>query len=142
MHAVFLDQHTFSANISLQAIHQHVEVLTCFPSTSAEQIIERCQHADIVITNKVLLNAQSLQQLPKLKLICIAATGTNNVDLNAALELGIAVNNVSGYSTPSVSQYVFAQMLEYFNQNESSQSQYSSGFMAKKCYFLPSWQWH
>ena len=116
MHAVFLDQHTFSSKISLEKIQHQVESLTCFPTTSAEQIITRCQHADIVITNKVVLDSEILKQLPKLKLVCIAATGTNNVDLNAALQLGIEVNNVSNYSTTSVSQYVFAQMLEHFNQ--------------------------
>ncbi|GAC18175.1 D-2-hydroxyacid dehydrogenase [Paraglaciecola arctica] len=127
MHAVFLDQQTFSSNISLSAIEQQLGSLTCFPTTLTEQIIERCQHADIVITNKVLLNAQTLNQLPKLKLICIAATGTNNVDLHAALELGIAVNNVSGYSTASLSQYVFAQMLEYFNQTSHHNHNTSQG---------------
>jgi glycerate dehydrogenase len=127
MHAVFLDQQTFSSNISLQAIQRQVDSLTCFPTTSVAQIIERCQHADIVITNKVVLNAQTLKQLTKLKLVCIAATGTNNVDLNAAQKLGITVNNVSGYSTNSLSQYVFAQILEYFNQTTHHNHNTSQG---------------
>ncbi|MCF2948553.1 D-2-hydroxyacid dehydrogenase [Paraglaciecola aquimarina] len=116
MQAVFLDQQTFNPNISLQAIEKQVDMLTCFAVTSADQVVERCKNADIIITNKVVLNADILKQLPKLQLICISATGTNNVDLKAAKKLGIVVCNVSGYSTPSVSQYVFAQMLEYYNQ--------------------------
>jgi len=127
MHAVFLDQHTFSSNISLITIQQQLESLTCFPTTSAEQIISRCQDADIIITNKVVLNAACLKQLPKLKLVCIAATGTNNVDLNAALDLGISVNNVCAYATASVSQYVVAQMLEYFNQTSHHNHNTSQG---------------
>jgi glycerate dehydrogenase len=64
----------------------------------------------------VLLSESVLKQLPQLKLVCIAATGMNNVDLSAAKNLGISVTNVSGYSQASVSQYVFAQMLAYFNK--------------------------
>jgi glycerate dehydrogenase len=135
MHAVFLDQHTFGSGISLQVIQQQVESLTCFSTTSAEQIVSRCRDADVVITNKVLLSAASLKQLPKLKLICIAATGTNNVDLNAALELGIAVNNVSGYCSASLSQYVFAQMLEYFNQTSHHNHNTSRGLWQKSATF-------
>ncbi|MEP1447545.1 MAG: D-2-hydroxyacid dehydrogenase [Paraglaciecola sp.] len=116
MHGVFLDQHTFSSAVSLQTIQQQVDSLSCFSTTTTEQIVPRCSDADVIITNKVQLNAAILQQLPKLKLICIAATGTNNVDLNAASQLGIIVKNVSGYASASLSQYVFAQMLEYFNR--------------------------
>ncbi|MEP0354621.1 D-2-hydroxyacid dehydrogenase [Paraglaciecola sp.] len=116
MHAVFLDQQTFSPNITLDNVRQQVTSLTCFATTSPEQLLSRCAQADIVITNKVALNQDILEQLPKLKLVCVAATGTNNVDLNAAAQLGIQVKNVAGYSTTSVSQYVFAQMLEYFSQ--------------------------
>ncbi|MDU0354116.1 D-2-hydroxyacid dehydrogenase [Paraglaciecola aquimarina] len=116
MHAVFLDQQTFRSSISLAKIEQQLDSLTCFATTSAEQITARSLDAQIIITNKVVLSADKLEQLPQLKLICITATGTNNVDLLAAKKLGIAVCNVSGYSTPSVSQYVFAQMLEYYSQ--------------------------
>lgn len=131
MHGVFLDQHTFSSGISLQAIQQQVASLTCFSTTSSEQIVTRCRDAEVIITNKVQLNAASLKQLPKLKLVCIAATGTNNVDLNSALQLGIAVNNVSGYSSASVSQYVFAQMLEFFSQTSHHNHNTSQGLWQK-----------
>jgi glycerate dehydrogenase len=135
MHAVFLDQQTFGSDISLQAIQQQVESLTCFSTTSAEQIVTRCRDAEVVITNKVILNAAILQQLPRLKLVCIAATGTNNVDLNAAIQLGIAVNNVSGYASASVSQYVFAQMLEHFNQTNHHNDNTIQGLWQKSPIF-------
>jgi len=116
MQVVFLDQQTFSSNISLASIELHVSQLTCYATTTDEQVIERCKMADIIITNKVILSKETHKKLPQLKLVCIAATGMNNVDIVAAEELGIAVNNVSGYSQASVSQYVFAQMLEFFNK--------------------------
>lgn len=115
MQTVFLDQQTFSPKISLESIESQVSELICYATTTQDQIIERCISADIIITNKVVLSKETLKQLPQLKLVCIAATGKNNIDLNAAEVLGILVNNVSGYSQNSVSQYVFAQMLEYFS---------------------------
>ncbi len=79
-------------------IHQH---------TSEEQILTHSEGADVIISNKVILNASTLAKLPALKLICVAATGTNNIDLDAAKQLGIKVCNVAGYSTPSVVQHTF-----------------------------------
>jgi len=115
MQAVFLDQQTFSSNVSLTSIESQVSQLNCYATTTDNQVIERCENADIIITNKVVLSEKILKQLPQLKLVCIAATGMNNVDLSAAKALGIRVNNVNGYSQASVSQYVFSQMLAYFN---------------------------
>ena len=115
MQVVFLDQQTFSPKISLDNIESEVSNLICYATTTQDQVIERCMSADIIITNKVILSKEILKQLPQLKLICIAATGMNNVDLPAAEALGVSVNNVSGYSQNSVCQYVFSQMLEYFS---------------------------
>ncbi|MCW8832316.1 MAG: D-2-hydroxyacid dehydrogenase [Colwellia sp.] len=116
MKAVFLDSQTFSSNIVFTAIEQQVTQLSCYPTTTVEQLFERCQGVDIVITNKVILTAAMLAKLPQLKLICIAATGFNNVDIEAASKHNIAVTNVSGYAGNSVAQYVLAQMLEYYQQ--------------------------
>jgi glycerate dehydrogenase len=116
MKAVFLDSQTFSSNISFNAIEQQVSELTCYASTPPEQVLERCKGVDLVITNKVVLTAELLAKLPSLTLICIAATGYNNVDIQAATKLGIAVTNVSGYAGQSVAQYVLAQILEYYQQ--------------------------
>lgn len=116
MKAVFLDSKTFSSNISFAAIEQQVSELTCYTNTSHEQVLERCQNVELIITNKVVLTAELLAKIPTLKLVCIAATGYNNVDIIAATTLGIAVTNVSGYAGQSVAQYVLAQILEYYQQ--------------------------
>ncbi|GAA6170345.1 D-2-hydroxyacid dehydrogenase [Colwellia sp. KU-HH00111] len=116
MNAVFLDSQTFSDNISFAAIEQQVTALTCHPTTMPEQVLDRCQNADIIVTNKVVLTAEILAKLPKIALICIAATGYNNVDIEAAQKHNIAVTNVSGYAGKAVAQYVLAQMLEYYQQ--------------------------
>ena len=126
MHAVFLDLQTFSianadtadaaTNTALEAIKGQLKHLKCYNTTTADEVIEHCRGAEVVISNKVVLDQAILSQLPKLKLICIAATGSNNIDLQAARDLGIAVTNVTGYAWASVAQYVFAQILEYFHQ--------------------------
>jgi glycerate dehydrogenase len=116
MKAVFLDSKTFSSNISFAAIEQQVSELICYDNTSEDQVIERCKNVELVVSNKVVLTAKLLAKLPNLKLICIAATGYNNIDLEAAKKLGIAVTNVSGYAGQSVAQYVLAQILEYYQQ--------------------------
>ncbi|MEX0327019.1 MAG: D-2-hydroxyacid dehydrogenase [Puniceicoccaceae bacterium] len=79
-------------------------------------ILERCAGAEVVFSNKVPLMEPVLRQLPELKLVCILATGTNNVDLAAAERLGIAVRNVPAYSTQSVAQHVVALLLEITNR--------------------------
>ncbi|MCQ8878159.1 D-2-hydroxyacid dehydrogenase [Pseudoalteromonas shioyasakiensis] len=79
-----------------------------YTHTSAEQVVCHSENAHVLITNKVILNRSTLAQLPQLKLICVAATGTNNIDLDAAKEQGIAVTNVADYSTASVVQHTFA----------------------------------
>ena len=90
--------------------------LNIYDRTATHQIVGRSKDADILIVNKVKLDQSLLIQLPKLKLICISATGFDNVDIQAAKELNIAFCNVKGYSTSGVAQHVFAQLLSYFNQ--------------------------
>ena len=90
--------------------------LTVFQTTAADQRIERIRGRDIVITNKVIIDREVMDACPSLKLICIAATGLNNVDLEYAEKKGIAVKNVAGYSTESVVQHTFS-MLFYLMGN-------------------------
>lgn len=137
MHAVFLDKQTFSSFVDFNAIESEVTKLSCYNMTQAEDVVGRCLDAEIIITNKVLLTKEVLKQLPKLKLICIAATGTNNVDINAAKSLNIAVTNVSGYAGTSVAQYVFAQILSYFQQTEHHNKNTAQGLWSSSdtfCY--------
>ncbi|MEE6076455.1 2-hydroxyacid dehydrogenase [Avibacterium paragallinarum] len=105
MKIVFLDSTAIPKHIPIPRPnfeHQWVE----YEHTSPEQTIERVKDADIVITSKVVFDRETMKQLPNLKLIAITATGTNNVDLEAAKELGIAVKNVTGYSSVTVPEHV------------------------------------
>lgn len=72
--------------------------------TRPDQTVERCRDAEIVVTNKVVFGEQVINELPKLRLICIAATGMNNVNIDAATARGIEVKNVAGYATESVTE--------------------------------------
>ena len=96
---VFLDEYSIAGR-SLEKITSQGEYVA-YENTAKCDVVERLKDADIAITNKVVIDGEAMRQLPKLKLICIAATGMNNVDLEAAKELGIEVKNAVGYSTTS-----------------------------------------
>jgi glycerate dehydrogenase len=87
-----------------------------FETTDAASTIEHIGDAQIVITNKVVIDRKVMQSCPSLKLICISATGMNNVDLVAAKEFGIVVKNAVGYSSHSVAQHTFAVILQLIHQ--------------------------
>ena len=109
MNIVFLDSTAIPKHIPIPRPsfpHNWVE----YEYTSAKQTIERAKDADIIITSKVILSREVLQQLPKLKLIALTATGTNNVDLDAAKELGVTVKNVTGYSATTVPEHVLGMI--------------------------------
>lgn len=99
---VFLDEYSLGdADLSpIRALGRY----TGYEHTAAEQIVDRCREADVAIVNKVRLGRETLEALPRLRLVCIAATGMNNVDLEAAAACGIEVRNVQGYSTHSVAE--------------------------------------
>lgn len=106
---VFLDRATIPTRIDLPHLpfdHQWRE----YDLTAAGEVVDRLQQADIVITNKVVLDRAILMQLPNLKMIAIAATGFNNVDIEACQEFGIAVTNIRGYATQSVPEHVLAMI--------------------------------
>ncbi|MGV6988920.1 2-hydroxyacid dehydrogenase [Testudinibacter sp. P80/BLE/0925] len=81
-----------------------------YAATDPEQTLGRLQGADVAVTNKVLITKELMQQLPNLKLVAVTATGTNNVDLEAAKELGITVKNVAGYSSVCVPEHVLGMI--------------------------------
>ena len=107
MKIVILDYATLETG-DISPLNNLATELITYSNTQPNEVVERCIDADIVITNKVVINAKSLAQLTHTKLICIAATGTNNVDLSAANNNNIAVTNVAGYSTASVAQHTFS----------------------------------
>lgn len=109
MNIVFLDSTGIPASHRIPSFsfpHQ----LTEYAHTAAEQVLARAKDADIIITSKVILNHEILSQLPKLKLIAVTATGTNNIDLVAAKALGITVKNVTGYSSVTVPEHVIGMI--------------------------------
>lgn len=87
-----------------------------YPTTQPQETLQRIKDADIILTNKVVLNKEILQQAKNLKLIAITATGTNIIDIEAAKELNIEVKNVAGYSTKSVAQHTLTMALMLLSQ--------------------------
>ena len=115
MEIVFLDKKTVGEVNNFNLLHKlgNVEV---FDHTGDEDIIKRATGKEVIITNKVKINRKTIDALPDLKLICVAATGTNNIDLEHAGKKGIQVKNVTSYSTESVAQSTFAMLLHLLNR--------------------------
>ena len=127
MRIVILDG--YSANpgdLSWKELEQMGEV-TVYDRTSPSETVQRAADADIVLTNKVVLDREKIAQLPRLKYIGVLATGYNVVDIEAAHERGIIVTNVPAYSTESVAQMVFAHLLTVTNRTEHYAIQNRSG---------------
>ena len=108
MQIVLLDTLTFG-NTDLSVFDDLGEV-SLYKTTSPAQTQERIANANVIITNKVVITKEFMLCSKSLKLICIAATGMNNVDLDAAKELNVEVKNVAGYSTDSVIQHTFSML--------------------------------
>ena len=89
--------------------------LLVYDRTAEKEIVERCKEAQIVVTNKVPMTKETIQQLPQLKAISVLATGYNIVDVDAAKEHNVVVCNVPAYGTASVAQHAFALLLELTN---------------------------
>ena len=130
MKIVFLDASTLG-DTSLEPIERLGE-LVCWPVSSPEEALQRVGDCEVLIVNKVKVNEGLLSAAPKLKLVCEAATGVNNIDVEACSKRGIPVRNVAGYSTDSVVQETFMHILTlmgngpYFDQTVKSGA-YSNG---------------
>lgn len=109
MKIVFLDSKTIGEDIDLSGYDSLGEVLK-YPFTAADEVALRVQDADIIILNKVMVNEQTIGSAPKLKLVCVTATGTDNLDKDFLAKRGIAWRNVAGYSTDSVAQHTFSML--------------------------------
>jgi glycerate dehydrogenase len=110
MKIVFLDAATLGNDIDLSPIEK-LGVLTSYDNSLKDQVKSRIKDADVVIVNKINLGAEEFEAAPNLKLVCVAATGTNNIDMASANKAGIKVMNVVDYSTESVAQISFASLL-------------------------------
>jgi len=114
MNIVFLDTLTLGDDIDINELTRFGN-LTTYKTTSPEQTINRISSANIIVTNKVFIDKKEMDNAPNLKLICITATGTNNINLKEAEIKGIKVLNVKGYSTESVAQHTFSMILAMYN---------------------------
>lgn len=113
MRGVFLDFDTvsFAGDVETTPLNKALDDLQLWPTTAPDELRTHAGDADVLLTNKIRLEREFIENAPQLKLICLAATGTNNVDIDAARECGVAVCNVISYCTAAVVQHVFALML-------------------------------
>ena len=106
-HIVFLDRDTIGPTVQLnRPIHEHEWI--AYNRSTPDEAIERLQHADIAITNKVPIRSEALRKLPRLKMIAVAATGYDVIDIAACAERDITVSNVRGYAVNTVPEHAFA----------------------------------
>ena len=142
MKIVLLDAITFG-DTDLSGFDALGEV-TIFQKTGPEETLERIKDADVVVTNKVVITKEMMLHTLHLKLIAIAATGMNNVDTQAAKELGIEVKNVAGYSTASVVQHTFAMLFYLLEHSRYYDDVVKSGRYSKSGVFTdvsrPFWE--
>ncbi len=135
-HGVILDLGSIdSGDLDLTPLDGVCARWTRYPSTRPGETAARIADADLVVSNKVPLGADQMAAAPGLRLICIAATGTNNVDLEAARDHGIAVTNVTGYATPSVVQHVLAIILGWATRLSDQQAAVRRGDWSQSEHF-------
>ncbi|CAD5255088.1 MULTISPECIES: D-2-hydroxyacid dehydrogenase [unclassified Imperialibacter] len=143
MKLVFLDTKTIGDVPNIKSLERFGEAIY-YETTSSDQTLERVREADIIITNKVVIDRGTVHEAKRLKLICIAATGTNNVDIVAANELGIPVKNAVDYSSKSVAQGTFAILLQLINKVPYYDNYVKSGAYSKTDIFThfekPFWE--
>lgn len=126
MKVAVLDASTLGDDLDLSVLTAAGDV-SVFDSTSSAEIADHVSDSEVVIINKVKLGEYELLQCPNLKLVCVAATGYDNVDISFCREKGIAVCNVVGYSTSSVAQLAVSMVLYLANHLEEYTSKVRSG---------------
>lgn len=126
MKIVFLDALTLGEDIDLSSFSELGEV-EIYPTSTPEQIAKRICDCDVAITNKLKLNESNLSDAKNLKLICVTATGFDNIDISYAKSRGIGVCNVVGYSTSNVAQITLGMALDLINKTTEYRKSVSSG---------------
>jgi len=111
MRGVFLDLETLGGDLDLGQLEASLESWDFHQVTAPDEVAGRIAGAEVVVSNKVMVDAATIAASPTLRFIAIAATGTNNVDLDAARTAGVVVSNVTAYGTASVAQHVFSLIL-------------------------------
>ena len=109
MKIVFLDAKTIGEDLDLKGVDELGEVVK-YDFSPDEEILERVRDADVIVTNKANISEKTVSGAEKLKVVCVTATGTNNLDKPYLEKRGIIWHNVAGYSTESVAQHTFAML--------------------------------
>jgi len=136
MNTAFLDYKTVDpGDLDLSPLRNIAPNLILYDKTAADKVNERIQDADIIIINKIKLDAAALHQAKKVKLICLVATGTDNVDLVGAKEQGITVCNIKNYCTDSVAQHVVLSILALSHHFDEYQVSLKQGLWQKSGQF-------
>ena len=138
MRAVFLDFGSVTrGDMDCAALERAISPWHYYEDSSEQEVLERIRGAEVVVSNKVFLNHAAIVAAKDLKLICVAATGYNNVDLKAAAERNIPVCNVRSYATPSVVQHVFMLMLNLARHFVEYQELVRRGGWQASTFFCP-----
>ena len=130
MDIVFLDKKTIGNVDNFNLLHKLGNVVV-YDNTKPDEVIERASGKDVIITNKVAINKAIIDALPQLRLICVAATGINNINIEYAKQKGIEVKNVVAYSTDSVAQSTFSMLLYLLNRPSYYDTYVKSGAYAR-----------
>ncbi len=135
MNIVVLDGYTANPGDLNWDKLQELGKCTIYERTAPDEVLERAAGAEVLLTNKVVLNSETIAALPDLKYIGVLATGYNVVDIAAARERGIIVTNIPAYSTPSVGQMVFAHILNITQQVRHYSEKVTQGDWSKSSDF-------
>jgi glycerate dehydrogenase len=136
MRGVVLDLDTLHPqDLDLQALRDCLTEWSFFDQTLSQQVADRIADAQVVVTNKVRLTAEQIYNAGALQLICVAATGTDNIDLTGARQAGIVVSNARDYATASVAEAVFALLLTLTRQLDSYRTKVAAGHWSQSPHF-------
>ena len=136
MHAVFLDYKTVDAgDLDLESIRAVLPEIKVYPYSTEAEVLDRIQGIEVAIANKIEFDSKVFDYADKLRLICVTATGTNNIDLDSAEKAGVTICNIRDYCTESVTQHVLLSILslshsylDYMHSIQRGEWQEGSGF--------------
>jgi len=136
MHGTFLDlASVHPGDLDLSRLMDAVEDWQLLDATDSGEVVSAIAESEVVVTNKVILDAPCFEQSDRLKLVCVAATGFNNIDIDAARQHGVTVCNVRGYATASVVQHVFMLLLSLVTSADRYRREVDSGEWSRSAFF-------
>lgn len=137
MKLVFTEVDALGDDVDLSVFEEFGDTIK-YTTSDSESISERVKDADIIIANRARMDESTLKEAAKVKLICLTATGTNNIDFDYTNNRGIAVANVKGYSSKSVIQHTFAMFFYLYNKLDHFNNFVKSGQYTKQSIFADS----